>query len=98
MVPNQLDGYNPKIKKGSILNQEGLPKTYTVKQIAEILRVHENTIRKQIKKRNIRAVKVGKHYLILEEEVDRLLEEGWKGSRSWKGPQSETPKSEEEER
>ncbi len=67
------------------MNQERLPKTYTVKQVAEILRVHLDTIRRQIRKGNIRTIKVVRHYLILEEELDRLLEEGWKGSRS-EGP------------
>ena len=95
MVQNYFYRYNNKIWEGSTLNQEALPQTYTVKQVAEILRVHVNTIRNQIRKENIKAVKVGKHYLILEDEVDRLLEEGWKGSRSWKGPQSEGPEPEE---
>lgn len=69
------------------MNQEGLPKTYTVKQLAEILDVHVNTLRLQIRKGNIKAIKVVNHYLILEDEVDKLLNEGWKGSRAWKGPQ-----------
>ena len=63
------------------MNQRRLPKTYTVKQVAEILRGHVDTIRRQIRKGNIRTIQVGRHYLILEEELDRLLEEGWKGSQ-----------------
>lgn len=66
------------------MNQEGIPKTYTVKQIAEMLRVHVVTVRTQIKRGNIKAVKVGRHYLIFEDEVERLLKEGWKGPRSQK--------------
>lgn len=66
------------------MNQEGIPKTYTVKQIAEMLRVHVVTVRTQIQRGNIKAVKVGRHYLIFEDEVDRLLKEGWKGPRSQK--------------
>lgn len=66
------------------MTQEELPHTYTVKQVAEILRVHVDTIRRQIRKGNIRAIRVGKHYLILEDEVNRLLEEGWEGSRAKK--------------
>jgi excisionase family DNA binding protein len=83
--------YQETIKKhqrGTALNQEGIPKTYTVKQVAEMLRVHVVTVRAQIKKRNIKAVKVGRHYLIFEDEVNRLLKEGWKGSRSG-GPEVE---------
>ena len=70
------------------MNQRRLPKTYTVKQVAEILRVHVDTIRRQIRKGNIRTIQVGRHYLILEEELDRLWEEGWKGSQ-FKGPIAE---------
>lgn len=62
------------------MGQGKLPRTYTIKQIAKILRVHEDTIRKQIRKGNIKAVKVARHYLILEDEANRILKEGWKGS------------------
>lgn len=72
-------------------DKERLPKAYTVKQVAEMFDVHVNTIRLQIRQGNIKAVKVAKHYLILEEEVNRLLKEGWEGSRSWKGPRSKEP-------
>ena len=69
------------------MNYEKLPRTYTIKQIAEILRVHPDTIRKQIRNRNIKAVKVARHYLIIEDEANRLLTEGWKGSH--KKPESQ---------
>jgi excisionase family DNA binding protein len=81
-------GYNKKFWRGAAFNQEGIPKTYTVKQIAEMLRVHVVTVRTQIKRGNVKAVKVGRHYLIFEDEVERLLKEGWKGPRS-KKPGSE---------
>lgn len=61
------------------MSDEGLPKTYTTEQLAEILQVHVGTIRVQIRRGNIKAVKVVGHYLILEDEVNRLLKEGWKG-------------------
>ena len=64
------------------MNQQGIPKTYTVKKIAEMLKVHVMTIRRQIQKGNIKAVKVGRQYLIFEDELDRVLKEGWEGSRS----------------
>lgn len=70
------------------MNKEKLPQTYTVKQVAEILRVHADTIRRQIRKGNIKAIKVDRHYLILEDELNRLLEEGWKESQS-KGSEPE---------
>ena len=64
------------------MNSEQLPKTYTTKQLAEMLQVHVGTIRVQIQRGNIKAVRIGGHYLILEDEVNRLLKEGWRGSRS----------------
>jgi len=81
-IPNLLSRNNKKHQRGTALNQEGIPNTYTVKQVAEMLRVHVVTVRAQIKKGSIKAIKVGRHYLIFEDEVNRLLKEGWKGSRS----------------
>jgi hypothetical protein len=46
-----------------------------------MFRFHVNTIRFHIQGGNIKAVKIGRKYLILEDEINRLLREGWGRSR-----------------
>lgn len=46
-----------------------------------MFRFHVNTIRFHIQKGHIKAVKIGRKYLILEDEINRLLKEGWGESR-----------------
>ena len=45
---------------------------YTTKEVAEILKYKEETIRVKIRKGNIKAVKIGGEYRIAEEELERL--------------------------
>jgi excisionase family DNA binding protein len=47
---------------------------YTVTEVARILSVHRETIRRWIKKGSIKATKVENFYLISQDEVDRLKE------------------------
>lgn len=45
---------------------------YTTKEVAEILKYKEETIRVKIRKGNIKAVKIGGEYRITYEELERL--------------------------
>ena len=48
----------------------------SVKELAEILKVHQNTIFKAIKQGKIRAIKIGAVYRISQEELTRIKESG----------------------
>jgi len=45
---------------------------FTVKELAEYLRIHRNTIYRWIKAGKIEAIKVGSDYRISKEAVDKL--------------------------
>ena len=45
---------------------------YTVREVAEILKLHYDTVRRKIKAGQIKAVKIGGTIRISEEEVERL--------------------------
>lgn len=45
---------------------------YTTKEVAEIFKWHEETVRRKIASGEIKAVKLGKAYRISEEEIERL--------------------------
>lgn len=49
-------------------------KFYTVDEVAEIMRVCSQTIRRRIKSKMIKAKKIGKRYLISENQLKKLLE------------------------
>ena len=55
-----------------IVNIGGDKVLYTTKELAEILKYNEETIRVKIRKGKIKAVKIGGEYRITEEEVERL--------------------------
>jgi excisionase family DNA binding protein len=46
----------------------------TVTEVAEALRVSENTVRQMIKRGELPAVKVGKSYRIKQSDIDALLQ------------------------
>ena len=46
---------------------------YTVKEVAQMFRVKEPTIYYWIKKGKIKAIKIGKKWLIPEEEIFKLI-------------------------
>lgn len=51
-------------------------KMYTTEEVANILRLHIKTVEKKTRENEIKGVKVGKRWLISEEEVKRLEREG----------------------
>lgn len=51
-------------------------KYYTTKEAAHILRMSHRGVLLMINQKRIKATKVGKQWLISEDEVRRLLEEG----------------------
>jgi len=53
-------------------------KTYTLQEIAEILKISEITIYRYIKKGKIKAIKIGKKWRIKSEELERILKDGIK--------------------
>ena len=48
----------------------------TVKEVAELLNVYYRTIHLWIKQGKIKAKQVGRKYLITQEEIDYILENG----------------------
>ena len=55
-----------------IVNIGGDKVLYTTKELAEILKYNEETIRVKIRKGKIKAVKIGGEYRITEDEVERI--------------------------
>lgn len=49
-------------------------KYYTTNEVAEILKLNPETIRRKIKAGKIKAVSIGTRYRISEEEVKRFME------------------------
>lgn len=49
---------------------------YTIKDVADKLKLHPNTVRKLIRTKKLKAVKIGRAWSISEEEVQRLIMEG----------------------
>lgn len=49
---------------------------YTVKEIASVLKVSEETIRRHIRYGNIKAIKIGYDWRIHSDERERLLRKG----------------------
>jgi excisionase family DNA binding protein len=45
---------------------------YTVKEVAEVLRVHQRTIFRYIKNKKLKAVKIG-HWRIKKEDFDKFV-------------------------
>ncbi len=50
-------------------------KLLSTKQVAELLGLHEETIRQYIKRGELLAHRIGKEYRIKEAEIDRFLKE-----------------------
>lgn len=48
-------------------------KVYKVKEVAEILRVHWQTILEYIRNGKLKAIKIGKGYRITQEDLDEFL-------------------------
>ena len=51
-------------------------RTYTIKEITGILKMDPSNIRKYLRQGKIKGVKIGKKWLITEEELKRVLREG----------------------
>lgn len=49
-------------------------KTYNVKEAAEILKYNEEWLRELIRQGKVKAFKVGRKWIIKEDEINRLLE------------------------
>ena len=50
---------------------------YKVNEVAQILKVHTNTIFRALKQGRIKGVKIGNVWRISEEEVNRIKKEGF---------------------
>ena len=50
---------------------------YTVKELAEILKVHQQTIFKALERGKIKGIKLGGAWRISEEELERIKREGF---------------------
>lgn len=51
-------------------------KTYTVEEATEILKVSVSTLRRWIREGKVKTSRIGRRYLITEEEINRLLSSG----------------------
>ncbi len=59
-------------KKGR--SSENVRLTYTVEEVAEALGVGKNTAYELVRSQRLRAVKIGRRYLIPQQEVGEFLE------------------------
>ena len=50
-----------------------IPKFYTIKEVAEMMKLHENLVRKLIYSQQLRAVLFGTAYRISEEDIDKYI-------------------------
>lgn len=50
--------------------------TYTAKQVAEILHLTHRGVLLLIKQKRIKAVRIGRRWIIKEDEIKRIMEEG----------------------
>ena len=48
-------------------------KLYKISEVADFLKVHDQTIRRYIKKGELKAVKVGKQWLIKNTDLNKLI-------------------------
>lgn len=48
--------------------------TYSIKEVAEILSVHSDTVRKRIRDGSLKSIKLGKDYRISRIELERFYE------------------------
>lgn len=50
---------------------------HTIKEVAQMLKVHEITILRHLENGNIKGVKIGKSWRISEEELEKIKREGF---------------------
>lgn len=55
--------------------------TYTLKEVAEYLKLNRQTLYNNIKRGNIKAVKYGKEYRITEEQLQDLIQNGYNNKK-----------------
>lgn len=48
-------------------------KTYTVKEVAEVLAYHRGTVKEFLRKGKIKGLKVGNQWRVTEDEIKRIL-------------------------
>ena len=56
-------------------------KTYTLQEVADILRVSRQTLYNNIRKGKFKATKYGKEYRITEEQLQDILQNGYGGKK-----------------
>ena len=52
-------------------------KTYTLQEVADILRLNRQTLYNNIRRGKLKAAKFGKEYRITEEQLQELLQNGY---------------------
>lgn len=58
----------------------GTPRLFTVREVAQALRVHQRTAYRLITGGSIKAIKVGSQWRVPEESLAEFIESGWKNS------------------
>lgn len=52
-------------------------KTYTLQEVADILKVTRQTVYNNVYAGNIKAIKIGKNWRVTEEELQNVLKNGY---------------------
>lgn len=55
-----------------------LPKLLTLKEVAEVLRIHARTAYRLVKDGNLAAIRVGTQWRVTEEALHEYVSSGWK--------------------
>lgn len=56
-------------------------KTYTLQEVADILKVTRQTVYNNVYAGNIKAIKIGKNWRVTEEELQNVLKNGYASIR-----------------
>ncbi len=57
-----------------------MQKYYTLEEIAQILKVHRETVRRYIRKGDLKAARIGKEYRVREDDLNTFYESKKKAS------------------
>lgn len=67
------------------------PTLYTVREVAEALRIHQRTAYRLITEGAIKAIKIGSQWRVPESALMEFIDTGWRASAEGKKPESKGP-------
>lgn len=68
------------------------PKFYTIREVADTLRVHSRTAYRLVTEGSIKAIKIGSQWRIPQEALMEFIESGWRESLPQKDDENRGPK------